>query len=110
MSWSKQALVIASQVERYTSIRSSTYGVVFFATPHRGSAGIPLGKVAAQIVRAVYAMPTINFLEAVERDSIFASTQIDDFRRQSGNLNVLSFFETRASPNMGIVSRVDGEV
>jgi hypothetical protein len=79
--------------------------MVFFATPHRGSEAVPLGKVAARIVRAIYSTPTNSFLESLERDSLFASAQIDDFRSQLEDYQVLSFFETRASPHMGIVSR-----
>lgn len=91
-------------MERYKSIRAATYGMVFFATPHRGGEFVSLGKIAATIVRAVYHNPKNSFLESLEKDGLFASSMIDDFRSFLEDYQVISYYETRPLPNGIIVS------
>lgn len=64
-----------------------------------------LGKIAATIVRAVFANPQNSFIDALEKDSLFADTIIHDFRNMLEDYNILSFYETRPLPGLGIVSQ-----
>lgn len=48
--------------------------------------------------------PKNTFLEALEKDSLFADTTIEDFKEQLKKYRVISFYEARGLPNFGIVS------
>ncbi|KAI1149277.1 hypothetical protein F4825DRAFT_464274 [Nemania diffusa] len=100
----KRALVHAKSDESYETIRTSTSGLVFFATPHRGGNGAAVGDIATKIARGVLLNPGNTFMEALKRNSIFAETLIDDFRQQLEDYPVLSFYETRPMGKLGIVS------
>jgi hypothetical protein len=66
----------------YDGIRSDTYGIVFFATPHQGGNHAKLGDIAASIVKLVLRNEDNTFMEAVKKDSLFAQGIADDFRHQ----------------------------
>ncbi|KAF5533874.1 ankyrin repeat domain-containing protein [Fusarium phyllophilum] len=84
---------------RYCRIFDSTFGVVFFGTPHHGGNGAGLGAIAASITRAVLGNPSNSFLEALTRDSKFLSVITDDFSQLLEKLYFISFFETRPLGN-----------
>ncbi|KAK5735538.1 hypothetical protein LTR17_008071 [Elasticomyces elasticus] len=99
-----QALIKARQDDLYASIRRATYGLVFFGTPHRGGEHVPLGKLAARIVRAVYRNPNNSFLEALEKDSIFADSIAQDFCNVAESFKVVSFYENRPTGPLGLIA------
>lgn len=105
----RQALVVAGMVAKYRSIRESTYGIVFFSTPHQGDQSVPLGKIASKIARAAMPDPKSSFLDAFQKDSLFADTIIEESRSQLQNYKVISFCESRPLPQIGIVGR-DGKL
>ena len=63
-----------------------------------------LGKIAVEIVRAIYADPDNVLMEILEKDSLFGDTVVQDFCNMAEDYKVLSFYETRALPGMKIVS------
>jgi hypothetical protein len=97
--------VTAKLDETYSSIRSATYGIAFFGTPHKGSHGVILGSIAAAIVRRFFRSRKNTFLEALKKDSLFADGLIHDFRHQLEDYHILSFIETRPYKNLGLVSQ-----
>ncbi|KAK4896822.1 hypothetical protein LTR27_005419 [Elasticomyces elasticus] len=99
----KRALIKARQDDLYASIQRATYGLVFFGTPHRGGEHVPLGKLAARIVRAVYRNPNNSFLEALEKDSIFADSIAQDFCNVAESFKVVSFYENRPTGPLGLI-------
>jgi hypothetical protein len=82
----------------------ATYGIVFFATPHRGGNHAKFGDIAASVARAVLQNPDNTFVEALKKDSLFADSIIEDFKHQLENFFILNFFETLPYKNMGLVS------
>ncbi|KAI0102566.1 hypothetical protein GGR51DRAFT_286998 [Nemania sp. FL0031] len=99
----KRALVHAKSDKNYEPIHTSTAGLVFFATPHKGGNHAALGDVAAKIARGVLLYPSNTFMEALKRNSIFADTFIDDFRQHLEDYLILSFYETRPMGKLGII-------
>ena len=99
-----QALVEANVVPRYKSVRNATYGIVFFSTPHQGGEAGSLGKIASKIVQATMPDTKSSFLDALESDSLFANTVVEDFRSQLEEYKVISFYETQPLPHIDIVS------
>ncbi|MCJ1281741.1 Serine active site containing protein 1 [Xylographa opegraphella] len=99
----KRALVEAKLDKTYDFVHRSTYGVVFFGTPHRGSSHAKLGDIAASIVCNVLRKPSNNFLIALTKDSLFSNNLTKDFRHSLEDIYVLSFYETRSTGSYGIV-------
>jgi hypothetical protein len=96
--------VTAKLDETYNSIRSATYGIAFFGTPHQGGNGAKLGQIAATIASVCLRNPKNTFLEALKKDSLFADDLVKDFRHQLEDYHVLSFYETCQYKKLGLVS------
>jgi triacylglycerol esterase/lipase EstA (alpha/beta hydrolase family) len=91
----------------YKSIHDGTRGVVFFGTPHRGGHGATLGDHMAKICRAVSGDVRNNIMEALRKDSMFASDINKDFARRARalDLRVLNFIENLPiARHIGLVS------
>jgi triacylglycerol esterase/lipase EstA (alpha/beta hydrolase family) len=99
----KRALVEARLDGTYESILKATYGMAFFGTPHRGSTFAKLGDVAVSVVRSVLNNPKNTFMDSLKEDLLFSDTTVDDFRHQVENYQILSFYETQKTKNLGIV-------
>jgi len=99
----KQALVQAKLSEKHTSIRTSTYGIVFFGTPHQGGNHAKLGDIAATVVKTVLRNPNNTFMESLRKDSLYSEELIQNFRHQLEDYYVLSFFETRPFKKFGLI-------
>ena len=99
----KRALVEAKLDDSYKSLREATYGIAFFSTPHRGGNYAKLGDIAASITRGLIRNPSITFMEALKKDSLFSDTLVEDFRHQLEDYYVLSFFETLPTGKLGLV-------
>lgn len=96
-------MVEAKLNEIYDPIRVATYGVAFFATPHRGGNHAKLGDVVASVANSMLQVPDNTFIEALKKDSLFAEGIIQDFRHQLEDFFVLSFFETLPYKKLGLV-------
>jgi len=99
----KQALVHAKLDDSYRQIRTATYGIAFFGTPHQGGNHTYLGDIASSIARAVLRNPRPNFMEALKGDSLFADTFVQHFRQLLEDYYILSFFETRPFKKLGTI-------
>jgi hypothetical protein len=98
-----KALVHAELNGTYKQIRLATYGIAFFATPHRGGNHIRFGAVVSAIARAVLGNPKNSFVEALKRNSAFADSLVENFRHQLEDYYILSFYETLPLGKLGIV-------
>jgi hypothetical protein len=98
--------------DNYASIRTATYGIAFFGTPHQGGNFAKLGDIAAKIVSRIVRNPHNNFMEALKKDSLFSDELIENFKHQLEDYRVLSFFETLPYKKLDLVSNVPihGEV
>jgi triacylglycerol esterase/lipase EstA (alpha/beta hydrolase family) len=92
----KQALLNAMDDSKYTSIRTATFGLVFFATPHHGAKGVELGKVAANLAKFISKGNAKNeLLDCLENNSLFTRNMSERFRHQLEDYKVISFIEGR---------------
>jgi hypothetical protein len=87
----------------YNPIREATYGIAFFATPHRGGSHAKLGDIAASVAKGMLRTPDNTFMEALKKDSMFAEGITEDFRHQLEDFAVLSFYETLPYKKIGLV-------
>ena len=91
----KQALVEAKLNPLYTCIKASTYGIVFFATPHSGGNRASVADSAAKLCSALTGQGKNSLLETLEKASLLNEISKDHFRPQIGDYEVLTFMETR---------------
>ncbi|KAF9889345.1 hypothetical protein FE257_007455 [Aspergillus nanangensis] len=90
----KQALLNAQEDPKYTSIRTGTSGLVFFGTPHHGTKGVELGKIAAKVARFVGKGHASNdLLDCLEQNSLFTRQMSSRFCHQLEDYRVVSFIE-----------------
>lgn len=101
---SPKALVHARLDSTYEAIRTATYGIAFFRTPHQGGNYAGLGDIAVSIARRLLRNPKNTFLEALKGDSLFADDLVKDFRQQLEDYYVLSFYESLSMKKLGVVS------
>jgi len=94
----KQALVEARIDPEYRCLKSSTCGLVFFATPHRGGEAAGVAKVAADICSAFTREPRNKLLESLKSKSLITELSSDLFRHQLNDFEVLSLIERRKTP------------
>jgi len=98
-----QALVHAKLDHTYEKLRVSTYGIMFFGTPHQGGNHARLGDVIASVARYVLRNPSNTLMEALKRDSILADILADSFRHQLEDYQMISCYETRPQGKTGLV-------
>lgn len=93
-----KALVRAALNPRaYPHVKESTFGVVFFATPHQGGNGVPLAQVVSNMIIRLSgcSTPKNNILSALKPTSLYAEVLTQNFASQLDDYYYLSFFETR---------------
>ncbi|KAH7109021.1 hypothetical protein EDB81DRAFT_954385 [Dactylonectria macrodidyma] len=99
----KQAVVRAHEQDRYyAQLLESIHGVVFFATPHRGSDLAFWGSIAARVAQAASFGFSANskLSKDLKVDSVLLKHISDSFVYRGGNLNIRSFYETEFMPKL----------
>ena len=91
----KQALVIAHAEAGYDSIKTSTRGVFFFATPHRGSDFANYGKVLATAATRLSNSPAPKLLAALKSNSTALSDLTTQFANLPRNFQISTFYELK---------------
>ncbi|RAL05725.1 kinesin [Aspergillus ibericus CBS 121593] len=99
----KEALVQAKLSATYGSICTSTFGIAFFGTPHRGTQLARVGGVAAKLVRTVLGTASNTLLKALARGSLYAQELSANFDKLLENYQYLSFYETLPFKGIGII-------
>ncbi|KKY18181.1 putative wd40 repeat-containing protein [Phaeomoniella chlamydospora] len=89
----KKAILLGQNDEEYQQIIRSISGVIFLATPHRGSG---LADVLARILSASMQAPRA-FLNDLSRSSVALEELNESFRHIAPRLSVWSFYETLAT-------------
>ncbi|KAI2471901.1 Alpha/Beta hydrolase protein [Annulohypoxylon bovei var. microspora] len=98
----KRALVHSSSDSLYRNINKSTYGIVFFGTPHNGGAYAEIGHQIAKFCRYILRNPSNTFMHALKKNSVFLDSITGDFRHQLEKLEIISFYETQPLSYLGI--------
>ncbi|ERF72769.1 hypothetical protein EPUS_09197 [Endocarpon pusillum Z07020] len=99
----KRALVEAKLDDKYQSVREATFGLIFFATPHRGSDHAKLGDIAAKVARTILRSPVNTYMDSLKKNSLFSKNLQGEFRHQYEDYSILSFYETLPVERLGIV-------
>ncbi|KAK2746767.1 hypothetical protein FQN55_005494 [Onygenales sp. PD_40] len=102
----KKALSIAIiDSEDYDNIRTSTCGILFFSTPHRGSTITRLPEVMVNIANLCLAGTSkltgrmrSDLIKSLERDSQDLKSISTDIRHQIAAYRIVSFVEKKSTP------------
>ncbi|KAI9875725.1 MAG: hypothetical protein M1823_007413, partial [Watsoniomyces obsoletus] len=89
------ALLQARLEPRYEAVRSTTIGIIFFGTPHRGSDKAVYGKVLANVAQTMTRKPPARLVSALQTNSDILLRLTSDFRFQLPQYQVVSFYEQR---------------
>jgi hypothetical protein len=81
-------------------IKLSTYGILFFGTPHRGTNDTALGKLVLGI-SSIFMPTNTKIFRQLDRDSESLSQLVDEFLPISGDFRIIFFYETCATPLVG---------
>ena len=90
-----KALLTAHLHRRLESIRRDTYGIVFFATPHRGGNGATIGQVTANVARIITRSDRNDLVKSLQKNSPFLAHLTADFKHISDGYNYLIVVESR---------------
>jgi hypothetical protein len=107
----KQALIDAAlDPAMRPNLKEATLGIVFFATPHRGGNGVPLGHAITNAVLRLSGESASrnDILENLDPMSAQLKTLTQNFRPMLEHFHFVSFFETKPThpKNIGPVGRV----
>ena len=86
----KQALIEAKINPRYTPIKASTYGLVFFTTPHSAGNRAGVADPAAKLYSALTGQAKNSRHATLEKASLLNEISKDHVRPQIGDYEVLT--------------------
>lgn len=90
----------------YRSIHKTTFGIIFFGTPHRGGNHAFIGSAMATVARVVSGGTKNTLMSSIRSASILSEIMADEFRQCVADLSIVSFYEERATSGLGIVSGI----
>lgn len=90
-----QALVEAKINPKFQNLRTSVAAIFFLGTPHQGSEVADYASVLASITHAVTGKIRSDALKILKRKSPILQELTQQFRHDSGNFKILSFYEQR---------------
>jgi hypothetical protein len=88
---------------RAGSIITSTFGVVFLGTPHRGGNHTAWAKIVTGLATAVYKDNDTRVIDALARGSEILERLQDSFSNIASHLSIRSFFEEQG---FGVAGKV----
>ncbi|KAI9858374.1 MAG: hypothetical protein M1813_007478 [Trichoglossum hirsutum] len=99
----KQALVLARIDRKYQKIHEHTIGIIFLATPHRGSEAATYGNVLARVATSVTGGPGPSLTGPLRRNSTDLLRLTSDFKFEQNKFSVVSFYEQKPMGKMSTV-------
>jgi hypothetical protein len=96
-TYTPQALILASTHPDYINLHTSTIGILFFGTPHQGSALANSAALIARFLVAIANKPHPLLLETLKKDNPILNGLTEKFKRciEGRGIEVVSFYETR---------------
>jgi hypothetical protein len=89
----------------YDNTRKSVVGIAFLSTPHRGSSQTELPLVLANIANVVLSgvgryvgFMRSDLIKSLEKDSMGLKDISTNFRDQTENMKIASFYELKTTP------------
>jgi hypothetical protein len=86
-----------SHNEHLKAIKLSTYGVMFFGTPHQGTESASWGKVVVNVA-SIFRHTSTAILEHLEKNSEWLEIQLEQYKSISSEVFTLFCFESYPTP------------
>lgn len=86
-----------SNNEHLKAIKLSTYGVMFFGTPHQGTDSATWGKVFVNVA-SLFQHTSTALLQHLERDSEWLRMQLKQYNSISSDIFTILYFESYPTP------------
>jgi hypothetical protein len=86
-----------SNNEHLKAIKLSTYGVMFFGTPHQGTESASWGKVVVNVA-SIFQHTSTAILEHLEKDSEWLEVQLEQYKSISSEVFTIFCFESYPTP------------
>jgi hypothetical protein len=86
-----------SHNEHLKAVKLSTYGVIFFGTPHQGTESASWGKVLVNVA-SIFQHTSTAILEHLERDSEWLELQLEQYKSISSEVFTIFCFESYPTP------------
>lgn len=83
--------------EHLKAIKLSTYGVMFFGTPHQGTDSASWGKVLVNVA-SLFRHTSKALLEHLERDSEWLEMQLEQYNAISSDIFTIFCYESYPTP------------
>ena len=95
-------LVSSANHGRLKSLLSSSYGIIFLGTPHRGSGPATLGRIAYDITKIMGRKPNTNIMRGLEINSpsLYRTTREFKQLHASRHFHIQSFREEYTTSNV----------
>jgi hypothetical protein len=94
-----------SHNEHLKAIKLSTYGIIFFGTPHQGGNYVSLGKLLVNVA-SIFRHTSSDLLEHLEKDSEWLETQLEQYKPISADIFTIFCFESYPTTLMSGISLV----
>jgi len=96
-------MATVSNNEHLKAIKLSTYGIIFFGTPHQGGNYVSLGKLLVNVA-SVFRHTSNDLLEHLEKDSEWLEIQLEQYKPISAEIFTIFCFETYPTRLMSGIS------
>lgn len=90
-------MATVSHNEHLKAIKISTYGILFFGTPHQGGNYVSWGKMLVNVA-SIFRHTNSDLLDHLERDSEWLGTQLEHYKPISADIFTIFCFETYPTP------------
>lgn len=101
-------MATVSHNEHLKAIKLSTYGVLFFGTPHQGGNDVSWGKRLVDVA-SVFLHTSSALLNHLEKDSEWLETQLEQYKPISTDIFTIFCFESYPTLlKVGISRKVGG--
>ena len=82
----------------FDSANLTSYGLIFFGTPHGGPGPnwkVVFGKTCVKIVQSIPGKTSNDIMEALQKGSLFSDTLQNQWRHQLKHYQIVTFYEGR---------------
>jgi hypothetical protein len=94
-----------NHIEHYKAIFTSTYGILFFGTPHQGGNGVEFGQLV-QTIASVAIQTNKGLLDHLKKGSEFLEKSLDEYRFIADKFDTKFCYETVPMRIFGISKMV----
>jgi len=98
-------MATVSHNEHLKAIKLSTYGIIFFGTPHQGGNYTSWGKLLVNVA-SIFQHTNADYLAYLEKDSEWLETQLEQYKPISSDIFTIFCYEGYPTPLKAGISAI----